>query len=183
MNPDPPPSLHWDRLPTVRAEAGAAEVMARMRNASKRGKMPGFREVAGGRTFAAGVFGLWWDHELVGEVEESGSVGDASVIRLRGRQKQVLPAVLIAVLVLSVWPGVLLMDTLIPSSWGWIGTHVWWWYIPLTVVSNVWTWVWASRKNELATRISALETIDAIVKAVGGRIDEKPGGSDAPQSS
>lgn len=165
--PEPTP-IDWARLPEITAALPPGEVMERIRTGSKRGRMPGFREDRaedGSPRFATAIFGLWWDRELIATVRPEGT---GSRIGLARRDKRVIPAVIVAVLILSVWPGVILMDTFVPSSWGWIGTHVWWWYVPLTAISNVWAWVWAVRRTEIAMRASALEAIAAIVKEVDG---------------
>lgn len=149
--------------PSVLASGLAPEaVVERLRTASKRGRLPGFHEAPGG--FRLEVFGIPWERELVGRV---GAVGGGSEVRLTRRDKPVMPVLWAAILVLSVWPGVLLVDTFIPSSWGWLGTHVWQWYIPFTVVTNAWTWWWAVKKTNQTTAASAAEAVDRLAKALG----------------
>ena len=97
--------------------------------------------------------------------------GTGSTIRFTKCDKRTMPYSWAAALVLSVWPGVVLTDALIPSSWGWIGTHVYEWYLPLTIISNIWTWIWAVRKTDATTRASAIEAIAAVATEVSGRVE------------
>lgn len=128
--------------------------------------MPGF-EQRDPVTFRVELFGSPWDAMLIGVI---GAEGEGSKVRLVHKDKRVVPAVWIAALLLSVWPGVLLTDALIPASWGWIGTHVWAWYLPLTIIGNAWTWIWAVRKADATTRASAAESIAAIAAEMSGRV-------------
>ena len=169
----------WAGLPTLRCKLGAGAVLERLRTASKRGRLPGFREVPGG--FAVELFGVPWDRELQGRVVES-SVGgvDGAEVRWRRRDKRGMQALWAVVLVLSVWPGVVLADKFIPSDWGWIGTHVWHWYMPLTVVSNAWAWWWAVRKTEQTTLASAVEAVAIVGKELGAGVEAEARAAGVP---
>lgn len=164
--PDASGTLDWNRLPVVVSPLGPAEAMEKLRLASKRGRMPGFEQRDGG-SFTVELFGTPWDRLLQGVIAAEGSGSKVSFVR---KDKRLLPGVWLAALVLSVWPGVLLTDALIPASWGWIGTHVWAWYLPLTIIGNVWTWIWAVRKADATTRASAAESIPAIAAEISGRV-------------
>lgn len=163
--------VDWANLPRIESPYPPRDVVDRVRTGSKRGRMPGFRDLGAGEggmvRFAAAIFGIWWDDDLVATVRPNGA---GSKLELTRKRRVLIPAVILAVLVLSVWPGVLLMDTLVPSSWGWVGTHVWWWYVPLTALSNAWGWFWAMGKTGAAMQVSVAETIAAIAKEVDGMV-------------
>ena len=172
QNPEQAPTqtqapLDWLRLPSVRSPLAPGEAIDRLATASKRGRMPGFIRLAPD-SFAVDLFGVPWDRALVGTVAAEGT---GSVIRFTRRDKRTMPYSWAAALILSVWPGVVLTDALIPASWGWIGTHVYEWYLPLTIVCNIWTWVWAIRKVDATTKASAAESIAAVATEVTGRVE------------
>jgi hypothetical protein len=149
----------WDTLAAVRSDLPPAQVLERLRTASRRGRLPGFREEPGG--FGVDLFGVPWDRELVGTVTPDGA---GSVVSWRWKSRRWVREAWAAVLVLSVWPGVVLADQFIPSSWGWLGTHVWHWYVPLTAGSNLWAWVWAVRKTDRTTLASAQEAVASVAR-------------------
>ncbi|RMH30565.1 MAG: hypothetical protein D6693_00155, partial [Planctomycetota bacterium] len=47
------------------------------------------------------------------------------------RTRAKTPALFAAVLAGSLWPGLPLLDAMIPAAWGWWPT--WWWYVPLVI--------------------------------------------------
>lgn len=159
----------WQNLPVITTSLSPIEAMERLRVASKRGRLPGFEQREAG-SFGVELFGTPWDRLLIGVITAEGSgEGGGSSVRFMRKDKRLVPGIWLAGLVLSVWPGVVLTDALIPASWGWIGTHVWEWYLPLTIIGNVWTWIWAVRKADATTRASAAESIAAIAAEVAGR--------------
>lgn len=165
--PAPAIPVEWSRLPTVLTPLGTTNAMDRLRTASKRGRMPGFQPL-GPDTFAVDLFGHPWDRTLVGTIRPE---GPGSRVTFAPRSRRVTQFVWAVILIATVWPGVILTDTLIPSSWGWIGQNVWTWYLPLTILANLWTWIWAVKNTEKTTRVSAAETIPAVATEVGGRVD------------
>lgn len=159
-------TIDWNLLPAIVSPLAPAEAMDKLRVASKRGRMPGF-EQRGPGTFSVELFGTPWDRLLEGAIAAEGT---GSSVRFVRRDKRLVPGLWLAALVLSVWPGVILTDALIPASWGWIGTHVWAWYLPLTIIGNVWTWIWAVRKADATTKASAAESIAAVASEISGRV-------------
>ena len=118
--PENPPQTHatfeWQRPPVVKSPLTPPDVLDRLVTASKRGRMPGFVRV-GTDSFAVDLFGVPWDRALVGMVTPDST---GSAVRFTRRDKRTMPYIWSAALVLTVWPGVVLTDALIPASWGWI---------------------------------------------------------------
>jgi hypothetical protein len=160
-------AVDWQRLPAVKSPLTPTEALDRLGTASKRGRLPGFERLPA-ELFSLDLFGVPWDRILVGTVTADTT---GSTIRFTKRDKRTMPYSWAAALVLSVWPGVVLTDALIPSSWGWIGTHVYEWYLPLTIISNIWTWIWAVRKTDATTKASAVEAIAAVATEVSGSVE------------
>ncbi len=95
---------------------------------SLKGKLPGYEQLGASR-FKVALFGNPFDGDLIATIEptEAGStITFTTKLHAKG------PIVLIVSIVLSIWPGVMLTDSLIPGSWGWWPT--WMWYLPLTIL-------------------------------------------------
>jgi hypothetical protein len=160
-------------LPTVRTGLSAAEVVDRLRAAARRGRMPGLDVPgAGGRggvVFRVECPATPFEGWLVAERE--GGAGEG-VLRFTTRLKPAWPVGFAVVLVLSVWPGVVLTESLIASLipgsfWKW----TWWWYVPLTVVSSPWA-MWAAVKMSRAgVRAEAEATIAKIAGEIEGTVE------------
>jgi len=164
-----PPATRWT-LPEVVAPASREEVIARLDRASRQGKLPGFETDPPG-DFRVAVFGQPFDRELVATIE---SVGDGARVRFAPRLRAKAPLVLLLSVVFSLWPGVIFLDALIPSSWGWWPT--WTWYFPLVIVPTLLATPALWRKSETAAAAHAREQIAIIARRTGGRVEgEAPG--------
>ncbi len=154
----------WARLPLVASEVTPADAMDRLRTASKRGRLPGFEPRPGG--FRLDAWGRYVDYELRASVEAHGS---GCRVRFQGRLPARVPAVALAVTALTIWPGVHLLDGMIPASWNWIDT--WIWYVPLTAVSSAWALWKGWRDSSRSALASAHEMIGKVAAELGGRPD------------
>lgn len=154
-------------VPGIRAESDPAAVMEAISTASKRGRMPGFRRT-GDSTFEVALFGSPFDRMLVGRIE---AAEGGAIVRFDVRTPPLLPWIFAVLLIVSIWPGIVLVDHLIPGDWGWWPT--WWWYLPLTIIPTPFTWQWAMKKTDATTYASSQETLAAIAKEVGGRIETR----------
>lgn len=114
--------------PTLRSGLSAAEVLDRLDRLSRRGRLPGYHATPSGG-FKVALFAEPIDRELIATIEPDAA---GVVIRFRARMKRRMPAAFAATIVVSIWPGVHLVDSLIPASWGWWPT--WTWYMPLVIL-------------------------------------------------
>lgn len=153
-------------LPAVRTPLTPEEILSRLDQASRRGRLPGFVRGGHGGLFAAAAFGQPFDKVLVATATPAPGGGTALAFRTKLLPK--MPAVFAVILALTVWPGVRIMDQLIPASWGWIPT--WWWYIPLTVLPIPFAWRAAMRKSNASAAESARSAIDQIAQETGGSV-------------
>lgn len=150
-------------------EPGA--VVDRLAERSRRGKLPGFRELAapasGARAFEADAFGNPYDRSLVGLVEPTPGGGSRLTFTLRTRWR--LPIVVLVVLVLTVWPGVWLTDSLLTTYFGWYPRAFWVtaaWYLPLCALAvPVVIRQWKASKEQSAAH--AAETVEKVRGWVG----------------
>jgi hypothetical protein len=159
-----PASERWE-LPEVVAPDGRSEILAKLDRAARQGKLPGFETDPPG-DFRVAVFGQPFDRELVARVEERDG---GSRIRFSPRLRAKAPAVLLLSVALSLWPGVIFLDALIPASWGWWPT--WTWYFPLVIVPTVLAAPGIWRKSETGAAEHAREQIATIARRLGGRVE------------
>jgi len=153
----------------VRTDQTSETVLDVARAMSRNGKLPGFRETGGaGELFRCAAFGKPFDSELVVRAEEGEGAG--CVLSGEVRLKRVLPWVFAVVTALSVWPGVLLMDSLMNSWFRWYPVQTWVtyaWYVPLTVLPLPWMVRRVLRQSRESAWEHAMETREKIVKRVG----------------
>src|SRR5262249_52786554 len=142
-------------LPLVATPLTAEQVRERLLTASKRGRLPGFHN--GGAAFAVAAHGHPFDGVMSGRWRDGKLVFESRMLRR-------MPRVFAATLILTVWPGVYLMDQLIPGEWGWIPT--WWWYLPITAIPIPWMWRSLMRKSRASIDASAREAIGKIAAEV-----------------
>lgn len=135
-------------------------VVRRMRALSQRGKLPGFEETADG--FLALAYGWVFDYDLRYAVVEGpgGSTLTPSLVR-----KRRMPAIVIALLVFSIWPGVWITDSMLATYFSWYPREFWKtcvWYLPLTVLPMPWVWKTATGRSRLLAEESARELAERV---------------------
>ena len=157
-------------LPVIATALPALEILQRLTNASRRGRLAGFEpKPAAGGLFAAAAHGHPFDSLLVGDHDAA-----AGRIRFRLVLLRKFPAIFAAILALTIWPGVYCMDELVSQVGLWRPEHPWltyYWYLPLTVVPIPWIWRSVMVKSRRSAREHAGETIEAIAQAIGGKVE------------
>jgi hypothetical protein len=154
-------------LPDLAVPMSAEAVLARLDEAARRGKLPGY-EPGGppGVLFRLECPGMPFEAWL-----DAGTVAlspDGLTLRFSTRFKPLMPWVFVAILVLSVWPGVVVTESLIASIipgsfWRW----TWWWYLPLTILSAPWAWMVAMKRSRATIAAEAQLSIDALAQILG----------------
>lgn len=158
-------------LPAVQTGLSRDQVLERLRTASRRGRLAGFEAPAkAGGLFCAAAFGKPFDETLIGDAKEL--PGGGTTLRFRTRLLPTLPAVYMAVLLLTVWPGAYFMDELIaqflPGLWSpWV---TYWWYVPLTAIPIPWVWRGLRRRSRAAAHDAAHVAVRKIAAEVEGVI-------------
>ncbi|MEO1129574.1 MAG: hypothetical protein AAFX05_07690 [Planctomycetota bacterium] len=152
-----------DALPSLRVPHAPEDVIARLRKRSKRGKLAGFEVSGPPGTFSVAAFGNPYDRRLVGSVApaDQGSMVTFESVLLRK-----LPTLMIVVVIFTIWPGVLLTDSLLTTWFSWYPQATWVtyaWYIPLCLLAIPVLWKQYKTSNALAHE-HALEQIDAMAK-------------------
>lgn len=127
-------------LPPVRSALGPQAFVECAARLSRQGKLPGFArltpEKSGEAAFRVLAFGGVFDHEVVAQVRPLEGGGSEASFTLRALKK--VPAILIAALVLTVWPGLPLTDSMLRLYFDWYarsGVETWWWYLPCLLLA------------------------------------------------
>lgn len=164
---DGPSAAAPDALPTVETGLSPVEIVNRLDIAARRGKMPGFvKGGSGGVTFSLSDFGTPFESELLSRAEAAGG-GNRSTLRFELKIKPRWPWVFAIVLVLTVWPGVWLTDSLLKTYITSYSFPTWIWYLPLTVPFvplGMWT---AIKRSRASGRAEAMQLIERIRKELG----------------
>ncbi len=157
----PPSRLSIAAPPTLRAEIPGDEVLDRLDRLARRGRLPGYKPTPDGG-FKVALFSEPFDRELVGTILPSEAGAE---IRFRTRMKRRMPTALAVTVAVSVWPGVHLVDSLIPASWGWWPT--WTWYLPLMILPIPAALPGLMKKSRRRADDHLAEQIERIAQAIG----------------
>lgn len=156
------------------AEPGA--LLNALERAGRRGRLPGFTRT-GDDSFCVDCDAVPFEYLIEGRIEPAPA---GSRIALHMRRKPVLPAVFALVLVVTIWPGVWLTDSLLATYWtaygAWTESMPWLtyaWYLPLTVLPLPWIWLALTSKSRAGAAESARKQREALA-----RIAEEAAASD-----
>lgn len=162
-------------LPEIESPVAPSAVLERLDSAARRGKLPGF---SGGKTegdritFELTDFGAPFESRLLGRAFASGEV--SRIAFDPPRLKPLFPWVFAVILVLTIWPGGWLTDSMIRSYWDWYSSRPWWvtyaWYMPLTVPFCPLAMRSALRKSRASARVEVAALAAKVAAATGGRI-------------
>ena len=164
-----------------------AEVVARLEQASKRGKLPGFaRGTGNGTLFTITDFGKPFESVMEAHTQDSaGEKGAGTRLHFQSRLKPMFPWLFGLSLVITVWPGVWLTDSLLRTYFSWYSFPPWvtWaWYLPLTAPFCPWIF-WKAVKQ---SRASAASEMADLIPKIAAQIDaarassgEMPSGTSA----
>lgn len=142
-------------LPTIECHHAAQVAQEKVRELALRGKMPGFVLGKGEDLFEAQAFGHHLDYRMLASHEPG-------KLRFELRMARRVPAVLLVVLAVTIWPGVWLTDSMLKTYFDWYTIPTWIWYIPLTVIPVPFMWRRMVRQSRAAAEESARELIERI---------------------
>lgn len=152
-------------LPTLDAPGSPGEILAKLETAARRGRLAGYAKTSAS-TFVCDAFGEPFESDLLASVA---SKDDRSVINFRVKLRPRLPLIFGVSSILSIWPGVWLMDSLMltyfPRFTASVPTA--WWYLPLTVLPLPYFAVTWMRKSKAGAMASAQEMIGKIASELG----------------
>ena len=161
-------ALHTSgELPTVLSPLSGVEILARLDGAARRGKLPGFHKGQSDSLFHLADFGAPFESALDATAAPNGS---GTSISFELRLKPLMLWVFVAGLVLSVWPGVWLTDSMLKTYFSWYTMSFWWtcaWYLPLSVPFVPIAILQAIKRSRTSAEQAALELITKVRSLVG----------------
>jgi len=152
-------------LPDIPTASDADAVVAKLRNRSKRGKLPGFNGSPSEGVASVAAYGTPFDGTLFVHHEPGR-------LRFQVRLNQKIPAIFAVILVLTVWPGMPLTDSFL-SNFLWYekllakGLETWMWYVPTTILPLPFVWRTAIKKSRASIYAHAHETIEKLRPLLG----------------
>ncbi len=160
-------------LPTLTTTLTPDQVIQRLQALAKRGKLPDFKIVDEGssattRRFQMLAFGSPYDRDLFGDVRQQSTT---TAISFTSRLKRKFPIIVIVTMIVSLWPGVWLTDSMLSTYFSWYPRQFWItcaWYLPLTLAAIPMLWKQYT-KSERLTHAETIETIQKIAAAIDAR--------------
>lgn len=147
----------WGHIATSQPMQAVADKAQQL---SRKGKLPGFERR--GEAFSFAGFGEPFDYIVSARP-------DAGGVSFHGAMHRKLPLIFAVVIVLSIWPGSWLTDSMLRSYFTWYNFEAWVtyaWYIPLTVVPLLWIIPRMMRKSRDAAYKHAQEQIQTLRTAL-----------------
>lgn len=152
-------------LPSIETDLDANVVRERLRDQSKRGKLPGFEASDPQGLCSVAAHGTPFDSKLVLHHE-------TNHVRFECVMLPMLPRIFALLLIITIWPGLPLTEGFL-VSFDWynnlmnsIGIETWHWYLPLTVLPAPFAYRSAIRKSRVSAHQSAVETIEKLRKVL-----------------
>ena len=161
-------------LPVLRTALEGGEILDRLDKASRRGKMPGFHRQTPDRPglFWLEVFGKFFDRRLTARLEPAPE-GDQRLIRFSMRSKRWPIWVFWVVVAITIWPGVVLTDSLLATYFSWYPREFWVtcvWYLPLAIVPVPWMWKAAWGQSSAIADAEARQLIAKVAQHLGASV-------------
>lgn len=157
-------------LPAIDSPLAVEEVLSRLGALAKRGKLAGFARSASPDLFEVSAFGPPFDYRLIAAAERAPS---GTRLRFRIALMKKLPIIFALVVIVSIWPGVWLTDSMLRTYFSWYTMSFWGtcaWYMPLTVLPLPWMWKKMVVGSRAAANADARELIGKIAGAIEGRV-------------
>jgi len=146
------------------------EIVNALDAAARRGKLAGFEPGAPGTAylFRAEAFGTPFEGWLLAHATLTPTTaggGPSTTLTYSRRLKPLWPWTFALVLLLSVWPGVLLTESLLAAmlpNWSWLWKTTWYWYLPLSTLGGIAAMHQALKRSRLTIAASAHEAAETI---------------------
>lgn len=149
-------------LPAVETELTPAQMMERLDEAARRGKLPGFSRAHEDALFTVTDFGGPFESVLEAAVAPGPSDANGTRLEFSLRLKRGMIIVFVVVMVATVWPGVWLTDSMLRTYFTGYDFQTWMWYLPLTAPFVPWSVLSAVRKSRRSGREQAIEIIGKV---------------------
>jgi hypothetical protein len=154
-------------LPEIASSLSGVEIVSKLDAAARRGKLPGFHKGEGDVLFRLTDFGTPFESILEARTTPSGS---GSVVRFVPRLKPTMPWIFVVTMIVSIWPGVWLTDSMLRTYFASYPVGFWVtciWYLPLTIIPTPFAILQAIRKSRASAHAEALSLIEKIRTLIG----------------
>lgn len=153
-----------EQLPDLDTPLSPEEIRRRLDRAARRGDVPGLTSPRGSELFGIEELAGPFDYRL----SAFASPGNGSTrITWALRMLPKVPVIVGVVIVLTIWPGVWLTDSMLRTYWPAYDFATWTWYIPLTVLPLPWSLAGMIRRSRTQARTTAGELIAAVRRELG----------------
>ncbi len=166
-------------MPRLRTSLSTEDVRRRLDAAARKGRLPGLHLEGTSDTelFEVREFGRPFESSLIAvRASRAGGGADGGAdapgdIEFRVKLRPTIPWIFAIVLIVSIWPGIYLVDSMLRHYFSWYSSiQTWWWYLPLTVPTSPWA-IWSAVKK---SRASAAAEAGAIIQKIGAEIGTHP---------
>ncbi len=163
-------------LPVLHVSMTGPEIVSKLDQAARRGRMPGFHPGTSGggdatTLFTVDAFGTPFDGRLHAHLPNPGRLEFSTIMRKKTAW------VFAILMVAAIYPGVELMASMAASTfpqWPWLWKTTYWWYMPLTAPFVPWL-VWSSiKRSKAAIHDSAHHQIRKIAGELGIPVPPTP---------
>lgn len=159
------------RLPGVETELDPSVVGERLEAEARRGRFAGWNaeQGPGGQIGTLSDFGTPFESRMVVRAERAAD-GGGTLLRFERRIQPRVPLIVLVALIATVWPGVVLTDSILRTYWASYDYRTWMWYLPLTapfVPLAMWS---AWKKSDASGAHAARELIQRTAEILGGRL-------------
>ncbi len=154
-------------LPIIESPLSGAEILGKLEAVARRGKLPGFERSSGDTLFQLADFGTPFESVLDARATPNAT---GTTLTFSLRMKPLMPRVFLASLVLSVWPGVWLTDSMLRTYFSGYTINFWWtcvWYLPLTVPFVPIAIRQANKRSHASAHAESLALIAKVQEVVG----------------
>ena len=178
-----PPAAPPPLPPSLRTPLAPDAVLESLDRASRKGKLPGLRLDRAAHTFALSDFGRPFESVLTGTIAPDAPPAAGSRIHLHSRVKPTLPIIYAVILVVTIWPGILLTDSMLKLYFSWYTIPTWWWYLPLTVPFSPWAWWKAWKQSRTSAAVEGAELVSTLTATLDGIPDAVSGLANPPNGA
>lgn len=177
----PPPPAPVAPLPILRTALAPDQILDRLDKASRRGKLAGFHATGQPDSpFWIEIFGKFFHRRLLVTLRPAPQAESASTtLSFENRLRPAVPIAFWIVTILSVWPGVVLTDSLLATYFSWYPREFWItcaWYLPLTILPVPWMWLSWWRQSATIADAEARASIAKVAAHLGAtEVNTDPG--------
>jgi hypothetical protein len=163
------PEAQPAELPSLESPLSPETIVDRLDTLAKRGKLAGFQRGTPPTLFEAAAFGTPFDYRLIAR---GTSVGGGTLLSFVLKLPPKVPIVYAVIVVLSIWPGVWLTDSMLRTYFSWYTLSMWGtcaWYVPLTILPLPWMY----KKHFVGSRVAATADAAELIRKIAPEIDAR----------